>query len=129
MIKRIEKFIRKIKRLYRGFSLLVVSPRETISDWYWRNFKNPYKIDIQGYCPRQSEGILKTGEFYYFRARGSRVSIDICENESYWFKHEYLFRKVWEDYKPWPECGGLSERECIMLATEEINNYYKEKNI
>jgi hypothetical protein len=100
---------------------------ERIQNWFYRKFKNPYNVNIQGWCPRQAEGVLPTGEFYYFRARGSSCAFYVYKNEGDMSKSKYLFLNIYKDYKPWPQCGALSEMECIRLSTQSIKKYYDQK--
>ena len=90
-------------------------------------FFNPYHIEMpSGNCPVQSEGTLKTGEWYYFRARGSGWSFTISINEDEWFKCKHLFYYVEKDYCEWPDAGWLSKGKCIKLSTKALKMYYKQ---
>jgi hypothetical protein len=103
--------------------------KEKALDLITLKFNNPYKISPGGYCPIQAEGFLKTGELYYFRARGSQWSLEIYTKEEDFFKTEKrLFNYVEKKYCEWPEAGFLSKHVCIKLATKAINKYYGIKN-
>lgn len=97
--------------------------KDKILDWIVFNFFNPYKIDPQGYCPTQAFGTLKDGNHYYFRARGSGWSLKVSKNTGFNGDFDFdneIFHFGDKNYKPWPECGGLSRRECIKLATKAL---------
>jgi hypothetical protein len=106
----------------------------SILDWVVWKFQNPYKIQMpSGNCPVQSEGLLPTGEWYYFRARGSRWSLQIAKTEEDWWSDErgekLLFNHQVPDYCQWPEAGYLSKRKCIKLATSAIEKFYETTKI
>lgn len=95
-----------------------------ILNWFWRNFLNPYDIDVQGWCPRQAEGVFKVDKdvyFYYFRARGKAATIEISKTED----GPAIKKYVLGEYQ-WPDAGYLEERECIKLATRGINKFLNE---
>lgn len=104
----------------------IIGIKEEFLDWIVFKFFNPYKINPAGCCPVQSETILPTGEWCYFRARGSQWSLEIYPKEEYFADtNKRIYNYIDKNYKKWPECGWLSKRECIRLATKAINKYYE----
>ena len=97
---------------------------EDFADWFVLRFFNPYKINPGGNCPVQAEGLLPTGEWYYFRSRGARWSLVICESEAHWNQSIYLFNTMHEDFI-WPDAGWISRRHACRLATKAIKRYYE----
>lgn len=79
---------------------------------------NKYSIEIQGWCPRQAWWMVD-GNYYYFRARGTQWSLEISKTEmgdNFWSYCE-------KDYAEWPECGGLSDWECLKLINKALKIY------
>lgn len=104
--------------------------KDRFLDWFAWKFLNPYGVNMPGgNCPVQSEGVLTTGEFYYFRARGTAWSMDIAIDEKSWLDQIYLYRYRDAKYATWPEAGWLPKRKCIKLANWSIEQYYKSKSI
>jgi hypothetical protein len=107
---------------------------------YFRYF-NPYYIRPFGVCPVQAWGKIKgTKEYYYFRSRGSKWSLEVSKYEmpdvldelknNYDNKLSLFFDNViWsyteEKYK-WPDAGWISKGQAIKFATFAINKYLKE---
>ena len=106
--------------------------KNRLLNWYYRTFKNPYKVVVGGYCPRQAEGrIAKDGKIhhYYFRARGSQWYLKV--SPGWWDGFNFdleVFHFGDRNYCEWPEAGYLPERECIVLATKALNEFIKKKN-
>lgn len=101
-----------------------------IVDWFVYKFQNPFEIEMpSGNCPVQSEGFLSTGEFYYFRARGSRWRMEICESESEWAKNQIIF--AYGETYPGDEfsAGWMSKREAIKFANKAVKFYYQKREI
>lgn len=101
-----------------------------ITNWFYRKFRNPYKIYVDGWCPRQAWGRIKnTDYYYYFRARGSQWSLEISTVDIDDEMQEFCFfeKKVWEkrvkNFREWPECGYLEEKLCILLVTQAIDEF------
>ena len=98
---------------------------EKFKNWLVWKFNNPYGLNWpSGQCPVQIEGTLPTGEHYYFRARGSRWYIDICQSEQDWWLNKILF-KYTDNYGETFEAGWMSKREAIKFATLGIKKYYQ----
>ena len=108
--------------------LFYYSKVEKIKLFFYNIFCNPFCINPQGACPVQSETSLPTGEYCYFRARGSTWSLEIYKNEKDFFKSKNrIWMKRVPDYKPWPHAGWITKIEAIRLATGAIKEYYAEK--
>jgi hypothetical protein len=88
---------------------------------------NPFNVQPSGVCPVQAEGTLPTGEFYYFRARGSRWSLDVSATEKDWWRRKMIFRHHVTDYATWPDAGWISKRTAIRLATLALRKYVRER--
>jgi hypothetical protein len=95
-------------------------------DWFTYTFNNPYLLPYPaGYCPVQIETYLLTGEFFYFRARGSQWSVDIADTEKDWWEQDIKFHCGERNFCEWPNAGYISKRLAIKLATKALNKYYK----
>lgn len=110
----------------------LISKKERLLDWFAYTFNNPYLVQVNGWCPRQAEGFLSDGNYYYFRARGDKwylkiSTIPMKKDSTTNFFSNQIFHYGNRSYKPWPECGWLSERECIRLATKALDNYFNKK--
>jgi len=110
------------------FLYKIVDYYSTFLDWIVFKFFNPYKVNPGGYCPVQAEGRLENGNFYYFRARGKGWSLKVGTQGDMMIFDTEIFHYEDKNYKPWPECGWLSRRECIRLATKALNEYHKNEN-
>jgi len=96
--------------------------------WQRINGFNPYNVKPNGMCPVQAEGILKDGEWYYFRARGSRIAFVICESEEdytgmldhppFLFEREMYYGM--HDY----QAGWITHEDAVRLITVWLNEYY-----
>jgi len=86
-------------------------------DLFYRWFLNPHNIKVDGYCPRQATGNLKDGRWFYFRARGTNVSMEFRKDEF----GPIISRVSFAKYAEWPQCGYLPEWECIKLANSLVN--------
>jgi len=97
-----------------------------ILNWLVLTFQNPYNVVVGGNCPVQAEGVLPTGEFYYFRARHSRWVIEIAKNEQEWIEYNTLFRYE-EKYEKHGQhgAGWMPYYEAVKFATMGIKKYYK----
>ena len=81
-----------------------------------------------GQCPVQIEGQLMTGEYYYFRARGSSWRIEIYANEGdFWDGRQKQLFTYSEKYGETFEAGWMLKREAIKFATQAIKKYYETK--
>ena len=64
-----------------------------------------------GLCPVQAWGTLTTGEEFYFRARGTKASLEISSK----------FAVIWQTSEVigvFPLAGYLSPEKCVELLTE-----------
>lgn len=94
-----------------------------LKDWFVLWFCNPYKAKPYGACPVQAEGDLPTGEFYYFRARGSKWSFEICRSEIAWWNRETMFVRSGK-YGEKFEAGYMPISDAIKLINKSINEFY-----
>ena len=110
----------------KSWRILKESKIEDFLNWFVFTFQNPYKIVAGGNCPVQAEGVLPTGEFYYFRARHSRWAIEVAKNEQEWTEYNTLFRYE-EKYEKHGQhgAGWMPRYEAIRFATVGIKKYYK----
>jgi len=115
-----------LKKLYYRFIYNYYFDR-FLNWWAW-TFQNPYDLEMpNGQCPVQIEGQLMTGEYYYFRARGSQWSLSIAEKEmDVVMIKERLFNYK-EKYGKTFEAGWMLKREAIKFATQAIDKYYTEQ--
>jgi len=96
---------------------------------------NKHKIDFWGYCPVQSCGQLKTGEYYYFRSRGSQWSLELSrksmDEQEISANNDFFDNVFWEyrakNVKPWPTMGYITKLEALKLFNFAVKKYYKEK--
>ena len=96
-------------------------------DWFTWRFNNKYNIEMpSGNCPLQIEGQLSTGEYYYFRARGSSWRIEIYKREAdFWEGKKLQLFTYSEKYGDEQFAAGwMSKREAIKFATLAIDKYY-----
>ena len=101
---------------------------DKLLDWVVFKFFNPYKVNPGGNCPVQAEGKLENGGWFYFRARGTRWSLEVFREESDFTNYSFdkpIFATGDANYRKWPEAGWLTRRECIKLATKGINKCYQ----
>ena len=98
-------------------------------NWWAFTFKNPYNLNYpSGQAPVQIEGNLSTGEYYYFRARGSKWSVEIFLNEGDYYRGNNSRVFIYsEKYGETFEAGWLLKREAIKFATKAIDIYYETK--
>ena len=87
---------------------------------------NPYNIQPSGLCPVQADGTLKDGNWYYFRARGTNVSLEIYPSEEAFGNEPYIFYRELE-YGHTYEAGYLLRKDAIRLATVWLNEYFEHK--
>lgn len=90
---------------------------------------NPYNLKPVGNCPVQIEQYLKTGEYVYFRARGTSVSLELFECKEDFDDNPYgtvIFSRAL-DYGLDYQAGYLTEADAIRMATFWINEYYSLK--
>jgi hypothetical protein len=85
---------------------------------------NPYNIKPGGNCPVQAEGLLPTGEWYYFRARGCHWSLEISNDEEAWARDEFLF-SICEEWGEDFDAGWMPYETAVELATRAINEYMR----
>ena len=101
----------------------------SILDWFACKFQNPYEIKVGGNCPVEAEGYLPTGEFYYFRARGSHWRLEISKNEQEWAKNKIIFyygeKYCYDQFG----AGWMSRREAIKFANKAIKFYYQKREL
>lgn len=90
-----------------------------------RFFWNPYSVEIpSGNCPVQGEGLLKTGEWYYFRSRGDSWKLYIARSEAHmWSKHSYLYVHKGFFKDPY-EGGWISPAKAYILLNKGLKAYY-----
>ena len=115
-----------IKKLYNKFIYSYYIDR--FLNWYVWKFQNPYKLNYpSGHAPVQIEGNLSTGEYYYFRSRGSKWSLEIYpEEEDFWCGRQKQLFNYSEKYGETFEASWLLKREAIEFATLAIKKYYSE---
>ena len=89
---------------------------------------NPYKLNIpSGFCPVQTDGFLKSGEWYYFRSRWNRWYVAVAKSEKHWEDGDLIF--FYEDFFKDEFVGGwISPIYAYILINKGIRNYYKQKN-
>ena len=94
--------------------------------WTWK-FQNPYKLNqASGQAPVQIEGNLSTGEYYYFRARGSSWRVELYPTEEdFWCGRQKQLFTYSEKYGETFEASWLLKREAIKFATLAIKKYYE----
>ena len=69
-----------------------------------------------GFCPVQAWGKLTTGEEFFFRARGTKASLEISLNfETLWHTSEVV--------DVFPQAGYLSPERCVQLFLEWLSRY------
>lgn len=110
----------------------MVGLKKKLTLWWEKktNF-NPYGVWPTGACPVQAEGYTKDGNWYYFRARGSRIAFVICESEDdytgmmdhppYLFEREMYYGT--HDY----QAGWMTHEDAVRLTTVWLNEYYVEQ--
>ena len=118
-----------IKKLYYKF--IYSHYIDQFLNWFVWKFNNPYKLEMPcGWCPVQIEGNLLSGEYYYFRGRGNKWSIELYENEGDFFARTYLQKRLFqysEKFGETFEAGWMLKREAIKFATLGIDKYYETK--
>lgn len=123
------KVNKTIQTIPDRFARITINPswfQKVMCRLYWL-FMNPYRVNMpNGYCPVQCEGVLKTGEYYYFTSRGTGWHIDICATESDWYKNIYLYQYGEPNWCNWPEAGWMSQITAMKLMTKSIKEYYNE---
>lgn len=100
--------------------------------WEKKTNLNPYGVCPEGACPVQAEGFTKEGKWYYFRARGSRISFVICESEkdytgSITSEVPYLFEREMEYGDDMFQAGLIKRADAVRLITVWLNEYYVEQ--
>lgn len=101
----------------------------SILDWFACKFQNPYEINAGGNCPVEAEGYLPTGEFYYFRARGSNWRLEIAKGEDAGWVERIKFsygEKYCDDQFG---AGWMTRREAIKFANKAIKFYYQKREL
>jgi hypothetical protein len=100
--------------------------KKKLSLWIERILRtNPYKINPSGLCPVQADGILKDGKYYYFRARGTSISLIIAETEEEYFdNYQTVFERSMEYGSTW-EAGYLLREDAIRICTVWLNEYFE----
>lgn len=83
---------------------------------------NPYALRPYGKCPVQMDGKLSDGKFFYFRSRGTNVSLGIGDTENGAIDDTVFYRYMFygTDY----EAGYLPSEDAIRIATLWINEYF-----
>ena len=91
--------------------------------------ENPFNIVAFGNCPVQAWGNLDSGEYYYFRSRGCRWSLDVCKSESDWWswKDDRFLFQYSENYGSEYEAGWITSRQAVRFATKAIKLYLQSK--
>ena len=85
---------------------------------------NPYNVQPDGLCPVQAEGILKDGNWYYFRARGTNISLIVHLSEEDYANEPYIFYRELKYGKTF-EAGYIDKDDAIRLATVWLNEYFE----
>lgn len=85
---------------------------------------NFYGVQFGGLCPVQAEGYTLDGKWYYFRARGTQVSLEIAETEQEWVNDRYLYSQYWS-YGFTYEAGYIPYEDALPLFNEGMDNYLK----
>ena len=118
--------INMLKKLYNQFIWSYYVDR--FLNWWTLKFQNPYNLNYpSGNCPVQMEGLLPTGEYYYFRARGSSWRVELFpKEEDFWCGRQKQLFTYSEKYGETFEAGGMSKREAIEFATLAVKKYYSE---
>ena len=98
---------------------------EKFKNWFTWRFNNPYNLEMPyGYAPVQIEGTLKTGEYYYFRARGEHWVLQVAKDEKAWFSNNLTFNYKIRYSNDRFGAGWMSKREAIIFATAGLDRYY-----
>ena len=84
--------------------------------------RNPFCVEPYGYAPVQADGTLPTGEWFYFRSRHKRWSIEIATSEQAWGQLDTL----WSYSEFIADASSLEHAEAIRLATFAIRKYYRD---
>lgn len=109
-----------------NFYWTIIRQKERFLDYLYSKFHNPYNLNPSGNCPVQDWGQLKDGNYYYFRARGTswRIQVGNIDSNDDKFFDNIIWKDGDPDYDVWPNCGWLTKRECIKLATKALNDYF-----
>lgn len=104
------------RKCHKGFS------QDFVSEYR----PNPYNIEPYGNCPVQAEGQLKTGEWYYFRARGSHWQLRIAKGSANFFDNSiWVYEEEYADGEEFA-AGWMSKNEAIFFATKALDLFYKD---
>ena len=87
----------------------------------FRHWQGPF-----GAVPVQLLGELKQGQYIYFRARGSKISMQIASSEAHWQHSEYLatFEEPYFDADSGPLQAGLCPSDfCASKIVDWVKLY------
>lgn len=79
-----------------------------------------------GQWPVQLIGVLTSGEYVYFRARGSRITLEVAASQEDWSASRYLARffKRFETSDEYPYGASTLEPEkCVELIKGWLTEY------
>lgn len=74
----------------------------------------------EGLAPVQAFGRLASGEKIYFRARGTRATLEITDDTG------RITRFVDVVGPPWPAASFLEPEECAILIVKWLSGYFQE---
>jgi hypothetical protein len=100
----------------------------SLKDHFYLIWLNKYNINPQGAFPVQAWGTLPTGEYYYFRSRGTGWSVRLVKNEKdlYDVDTASIFH-YHENKYTWPDAGHLSDAEVIKYFNKAIEHYERSR--
>lgn len=90
--------------------------------------KNKYQVAPGGQVPVQANGQTTDGKYYYFRARGTVISLEIAESEQDWTADKMLYSQYLK-YGTSYEAGWITYELAIRFCSAMLDNYFLSKSI